>query len=183
MSAQAFLQAISSTALRNIASHWVDIRGDRIMPSWNDIRPAAFKAELPIVWALTYDAVDDIFRIRLVGDRMVEIFPRALKGTPLDTVYSDAAAFISLSSAFKRVASQPSLLCVRGPIFVATDRYGSGQWIAMPLSSDGQTADGILGATEYTTTFGYAAGDSAMLEEAMGWFPLVSPSQNTADNG
>jgi hypothetical protein len=45
-----FLDSISSPALKAVAAHWQEAGATRI-PSWNDIRPSAVAAQLPIIWA------------------------------------------------------------------------------------------------------------------------------------
>ncbi len=54
-------------------------------------------------------------------------------------------------------------------VFEHADHFGLGERIMLPLSSDGATGDGLIGATEYKAI----RGDSADLQpEAEFWFSL-----------
>lgn len=122
------MQSIVSPALREVAEYWNDVRGDRSAPAWNDIKPAAIKEHLSIVWSYTYDRRSDRFFSRLAGARIVEVFPKIAKGVPMEDAYS-AEAYPSVFARNKRVVSGPYLFRGHGLIYVSIDRYGRGERI------------------------------------------------------
>ena len=79
----AFFDAIGSADLKQIAAHWREAKGARSMPSWNDIRPSAIAAQLPIFWSYKYDPATEEFTGRLAGERITRMFGKDFRGMPL----------------------------------------------------------------------------------------------------
>lgn len=145
----AFLDAISSPALKTIARHWQDARGARgAMPGWSDLRPSRIAAQLPIIWSYRYDPVSGEFTGRLAGDRISQIFGKNFRGMPMAQVHPPEA-FPWAYGLCRRVVMEPALYRYAGRVFPQLDRLGLGERIMLPLASDGALGDGILGATEY----------------------------------
>jgi hypothetical protein len=144
----AFQAAIVSPALRRVAGHWRDARGDRAMPAWEDINPSAIKAQLPIVWSHVYDLVERTFTGRMSGDKITAMFDRNFRGVLMSDLMptSDFGWAYALN---KRVVTEPALYRGEGHIFKHLDRRGIGERIVLPLSSEGGVGDGVFGATEY----------------------------------
>ena len=42
-----FVQSIVSPDLKAVAAHWNAVRRDKLMPSWDDLQPAAMAKQLP----------------------------------------------------------------------------------------------------------------------------------------
>jgi hypothetical protein len=137
---------IRDPGLKEIAGHWNEARGARAMPSWANLRPARMAAYLSNVWSFRYDAAADDFYGRLVGERIGRHIGKDFRGLPLAEAYP-AEAVGWARRIFKRVVSEPALYGHHGVMFKQMDRPGSGERIILPLSSDGRTADGLLGAT------------------------------------
>ena len=72
MSFTEFEKSIGSIALKDLASHWNDARGNRTMPAWSDLKPRHIVKALPIIWVYTYDVKTDAFTGRLAGERSAE---------------------------------------------------------------------------------------------------------------
>src|SRR5580704_10450320 len=144
----AFQAAIVSPALKRVAGHWRDARGDRAMPAWEDIEPSAIKAQLPIVWSYKYDPVARTFMGRMSGDKISAIFGKDFRGVLMSDLMP-ASDFGWVYAMNKRVMTEPAFYRSEGRVFKHLDRYGIGERISMPLSSDGSVGDGVLGATEY----------------------------------
>src|ERR1051325_207001 len=78
-----FTDTISSPALKQVAQHWREVCSPGGLPSWNDLRPSAIKAHLPIVWCYDYDASQDDFLGRLAGVEITGVSSKPFKGTRL----------------------------------------------------------------------------------------------------
>lgn len=150
MSFDAFEQKIRSPALKQVAAHWHQVRGVRPMPRWEDIKPAKIAAHLSIIWSYRYDRNADMLVGRLAGDKIERIFGKTFRGAPMSTLYP-ADQFPAMFAKFRRVVLEPAFHIELGMVFKSLEAYGSGERIAMPTSSDGSTADGIIGATVYET--------------------------------
>ena len=148
MSFEGFDHAIMSPALRRVALHWNDLRGAGRLPIWSAIRPATIASQLPLVWSYSHDRSSDTFRGRLSGDFIDQFFGRNLKGVPMSELYArcDYPRFFERS---KRVVCEPAFYLGEGMVFAHKDRYGQGERIMMPMSSDGETGDGFFAATDY----------------------------------
>ncbi|MDE1938433.1 MAG: PAS domain-containing protein [Alphaproteobacteria bacterium] len=168
MSYQEFEQSIVAPALKQVARHWNDVRGSRIMPGWTDIRPSQITAQLPIIWSYRYDRVADAFTGRLAGDQIEQIFGKNFRGSPMSTLYP-ADEFPRLFARSKRLVCEPALYWGEGMVFKHVDHYGHGERIMMPLADDGVLGDGILGATQYQSFRGVRRTD---IPEHERWFTL-----------
>ncbi len=142
----AFESGIRSPALQAVAAHWHAVRGNRAMPSWSDLKPSRIAAYLSNVWSFRYDFGADDFFGRLVGECIGRHIGKDFRGLRLADAYPpDAIGWAR--GVFRRVAREPALYAYAGAMFTQMDRSGEGERIILPLSSDGKTADGILGAT------------------------------------
>jgi hypothetical protein len=171
MSFAQFDAAIASPALKRVAAHWNAARTSRRMPAWSDIKPAAIKTQLPIVWSYKYVAGTGEFIGRLAGEQITSVLGRKFQGALLSEIFAPPD-FEWVCSLFCRVVTEPTLYLGVGRVFQHLNRLGKGSRIMLPLSGDGATADGILGATEYQfSTLEEIARDEPLREE-MQWFAL-----------
>ena len=141
-----FERAIVSPALKEVAAHWSAARGPRRMPRWTDIRPSAIAAHLSLVWSFKYDAAQGAFTGRLVGERIARHIGKDFRGLSLAEAYP-AEALPWVRVMFSRVVREPALYAHAGPLFHQMGQPHAGERILLPLSEDGVTADGVLGAT------------------------------------
>ncbi len=169
MSFRAFEQAIVSPALHQVAAHWNDARGERLMPSWRALNPAAIAAHLPIVWSYKYDREKDEFTSRIAGEKIVAIIGKNVRGVPMAEIFSKEE-FPIFFARCKRVVSEPALCRGHGLVFKQLDRYGLGERIILPLSSDGVRSDGLLGATEYRPFAGTPSPGVGSVKDVEEWY-------------
>jgi hypothetical protein len=166
-----FEESIASVALRSLARHWNEARGNRAMPAWGDIKPERIVNVLPIIWAYTYDAQNDVFTGRLAGDRIVQAFGKSFRASPLAAI-QPPEAFPWIHQLLRRVVTEPAAYRGAGRVFHQYDRYGRGERIILPLT--GAQGGGVLGATDYHRSDilpGIAAGP---VGESETWFPLAT---------
>lgn len=170
MSFAEFEKAIKSPQLRLVAQQWNAARGTRAMPDWSDIRPNKLAPQLAIIWSYRYDRASDAMVGRLAGDHIERIFGKTFRHTPMEHLYPPDQ-YPEMFARFRRIVSEPALYLEEGKVFQAVDRFGFGERVAMPLSQDGVSGDGLIGATVYETFLNFQPQpqpDSAL------WFALTS---------
>ncbi|MCK6451495.1 MAG: PAS domain-containing protein [Alphaproteobacteria bacterium] len=153
MSLAEFFARLESPALRQIAAHWRDARGGRMMPGWKHIDPVAIAPHLPIVWAWRYDRAADRFIGRLAGDAITAAFERQMRGATLHEFFAGRDPD-EAERRYRRIVGEPALMHCQGQVFRHAGRVGVGGRIGLPLAEDGEHADGILGATTYSLPSG-----------------------------
>jgi len=172
MAFDSFLQRISSPALCAVAAHWNDARGARVMPSWDDLRPARIASYLTLVWAFRYDAETREFTGRLAGERIARGFGRSFRGLRLDELHTPQSLPL-MHSEMERLLREPALYHLNGVLFRQRERAATGERIMLPLSDNGIHGDGVLGASAVSYPFvdpDYAPVE--MASEGAEWFAL-----------
>ncbi|MGB5949293.1 MAG: PAS domain-containing protein [Parvibaculum sp.] len=148
MSFEQLLSGVSEGALRAVAIHWNEARGQRRMPGWPDIRPGAIVRQLPIVWSWKYDREADLFVGRLAGEEIVEAFGESLRGKTAEEFFRNRGGE-AIVARHRQVVLMPCYFHGTGAVFAHAGRIVVGERIILPLAADGETPDGILGATVY----------------------------------
>jgi hypothetical protein len=167
--------SIQSPAVKAVLAHWSDARGDRLMPAWRDIDAAAIGRYLPMVWAWRFDFTQDSFIGRLAGEEILAVLGREIRGRPLDQCFPASAAQL-VHDRYKAVIATPQIMHSTGQVHMKTGRHGIGERIVLPLSQDGITGDGVLGATEYRLNIGDAKTVGAAIDhhhEKITLYPMV----------
>jgi hypothetical protein len=167
-----FLDTISSPALKDIARHWREICPADQLPGWKDIRPAAIKKHLPIVWCYDYDAAQDDFIGRLAGIEITGVSTRPFKGTRLSELRPKDIYPRSLMRA-KRVVLEPAFYRGQGVVYKTAEQKGFGERIVMPLRGEGNSPPGIFGASEYKSRAEWVRLSSDPNAEDEQWFSLA----------
>ncbi len=148
MSFEQLLSGVSDDALRAVAIHWNEARGQRRMPGWPDIRPGAIVRQLPIVWSWKYDRETGAFVGRLAGEEIVEAFGESLRGKTAEEFFRNRGGE-TIIARHRQVVLAPCYFHGTGAVFAHAGRIVVGERIILPLAADGENADGILGATVY----------------------------------
>jgi hypothetical protein len=167
-----FISSIKSSALRRITRYWVDAGDSKRLPAWSDLRPAPIKSDLPIVWSYKYDAANRSFTGRLAGEQIERLFGRNFRGLPLTEMHpTDRLPWVyDLCS---RVVTEPAAFYGSGNICKQGEKFGAGERILLPLSTDGVLSDGILGATEYDLKFINSDRPFEPMNDREHWFSLA----------
>ena len=171
MSSEAFIAAINSAALQRVVRHWLDIRRDRLLPGWNDIRPAAIRAQLSIVWSWKFDRATNEFTGRLAGERIQSVFGTNFRTAKMADVFS-GHDYPRIFARHKRVLTMPEFFCGHGLVFWHLDRFDIGERIILPLADDGLNGDGIIGATDFVSNYGIPPDSVVLTGETEQWFAL-----------
>lgn len=148
MSFDAFVRAITSPALQEIARHWGGARGANVLPAWEQLNFGEVGTQISLIWVYRYDSVTGRFTGRLAGDRITKGLGKNLRGLPLDDAHS-AQDYLWVHRYLTRVVTQTMGYRSAGKLFRQAGRFVEGERIALPLASDGTRADGVLGASDY----------------------------------
>lgn len=140
------ISGMESQSLHLLLQHYLEARGERRMPARGDIDATRLGPVLPIIWVNTYEPEAGTFRYRLAGEEVNAIFGAPIAGRLLSDFVS-GERFDQVNGDFLRVVREELAMLARGPMYRCADRIALGERLALPLSSDGATADGIIGAT------------------------------------
>jgi hypothetical protein len=143
-----FVSRIKSPALRAVARHWNQARGDRQMPSWDEIKLDTLGPQLGRIWAFDYDAGTSAFIGRLAGSNIMLGFGKSFLSTPLRDLHSAAHVFEECQANFLQIVSEPACCLWSGKLFRMGDKIVEGERLILPMGAGGK-AIGILGASDY----------------------------------
>ena len=134
---------IGHPKLASLLAYWQHKRGQRAMPARADIEPADLKALLPNIFMVDVEYAPFRLRYRLVGSALVDILGHDIKGKYLDEMPLLFRTFAA--GAYEEV------LKVQGPCYKEVSGIAAYFRVAykrllLPLSTDGQTINIILGS-------------------------------------
>lgn len=144
------IPALKSPKLQILLDHYREVGGEKRMPSRRDIDPLQLGPVLPIIWLNEYEPAAGTFRYRLGGEAVNAVSG----GSVAKRLLSDFVVgerFEVVNENFLKVLREEAALVTSGPLYRCSDRIGIGERLVLPLSSDGVTADGLLGATARDT--------------------------------
>jgi len=148
------------------------------MPARGDIDAICLAPVLPIIWVSEYEPASGTFRYRLAGEEVNEIWGMSVAGHLLsDFVAPDR--FEVTNGAFLKVLDEEAALVASGPIYRCTDRIAMGERLVLPLSSDGKTANGLVGATERDTMVDFDT--ISMSQQKATYIPIDDLERDAAD--
>jgi hypothetical protein len=160
---------IQSPALLVVAQRWNKARGKKRMPSWTDL---SFFTPLPDAertWAFAYDLkTGDITGI-LTGRRYGKWVDENFHGGHLQDIHSPAN-FEEAHRLLTKIVTTPLAGRTSGRLFMVDNFIVTGERIALPLAEDGQTGDGILGASDYAPP--PLLGSYKLLYENVEWYEI-----------
>lgn len=137
---------LSDPRLALFLEHYLEVRGQKAMPSRQDIDALRLGPVLPFIWLSDYEAEAETFRYRLAGEEVNAVFGQRITGALLSNLVQ-GPRFGSVNGLFLRVLQEKMGLLVVGPVYRCTDRMTLGERLVLPLSGDGETADGLVGVT------------------------------------
>lgn len=137
------LPADAPALLHRIVDFWDAKRGDRLMPSYDDIDPIDIPWALSRLYVLRVVAGGE-FVYRLAGTEVERPYCRPLKGTRISDLYPPQSARV-IQERWTRVAREPACCYTDTEHPSPHDTFVSAQRVTMPLGQDGQNADHVLG--------------------------------------
>lgn len=142
-------EQVTSPIIRLFHSIWTDKRGDRLMPSWQDIDPAEMRSILPNMIVVAIEMSPFRVFYRLVGTRAVA-FRHELTGRFLDEITEfPEKVRADLTAEYRLVCDQ------KRPTFSSdTLKTNFGKDVVFfgsifPLSSDGILVDRCIAIEDY----------------------------------
>ena len=164
-----FIAGIKSPALRAIAKHWSEVRCDKSMPSWDDLSSSALAAHFKLLWGYQFDRRNGEFTGRLAGTHIRQWLGPKFCSAKLEDilpphVLREGHAFLV------SVVTTPGVGRCSGRLFTIGDHTVTGERLALPLATDGISADGILGVSDYA--YPSVSGPVALIHENIEWWPL-----------
>jgi hypothetical protein len=164
-----FRTKVASSALQAIADHWRQACRDKPMPAWSDLSPSDLAPHFKRLWAFKYDSASGEFTARLAGNRAMVGFGKSFRGTPLKDLHPPHIFDLAQSHMAKVVTERAAYYC-SGKLFKAGSQVFEGERIMLPLSSDGERGDGILGATDFESRL--MEGPVELLLGEIEWFSI-----------
>ncbi len=163
---------LDSPELNLVLAHWCEIRGNRLMPFWDDIRPATIKAALPIVWSYRYDSEMDEFLGGFAGDKIQRLLGGTIKNVQFRQLHDEEPHFFTRA---KRVMFEPAVFCGRGLLFRKRERQCYGERIILPFLCGTGSTGGIIGATDFRFSLLYKS-EQEIRGELEHWSGLSTPA-------
>lgn len=132
--------------LHTLLHYWHDRReGDRF-PSRKSIDPLDLAPMLSGIWLSDFEAEAGTYRYRLAGEDINLSLGTSLRGKLLSEII-DREAFPIVNRHLRRVIEEPAVLYVSGTVHRNIDRYSHGERLALPLQTDSDQPNGLLGVT------------------------------------
>jgi hypothetical protein len=136
--------AITEPLLRDLLGHWVEARGDRPMPSREDIDPSRIPNCLPHVWIYRL-AVDREFYCVLAGEKIREAWGHSIMNkSAAEILGSDYETVVK--ERWNRVLNTPA---IQHGFFRNGDQYKNVERIALPISDANGRPIQVIGGSIY----------------------------------
>ncbi len=136
-----------ATAVRaheEIFAYWASKRVGARLPARSSIHPAHFKRHLPTVSLIDVKSEPRRYSLRLAGTGLYSVYGREITGRTLDEVYNTAAADYWRTELDKIVEQRRPGVGVHNFAWRGAGHM-SILWLRLPLSTNGEDVDMILG--------------------------------------
>lgn len=146
------LRSLRNPAVTGMLGYWRGKRGERSMPSPDDIDPVEFARYLPNLQLIQVDHDPLDFSYRLLGECVAEAFGGNRKGFRVRDLDSLRPGFGSMVfELFSAIVAQRRPFGVAGVTPSLEGKDVQFESVHMPLSFDGERVDRILCASSYRT--------------------------------
>src|SRR5690606_1004877 len=139
---------VKDPRLRRLFDHWSELRRDCELPPRRSSDPVQIPSILSAIFICDYDFDTGRLRYRLVGEDIRSCYPQDITGTYMDELFQACDREEHRFRA-RMVMDTPAIYYARGEIYGFAGRYGTGERLALPLSSSGNAPDGLIGASVY----------------------------------
>ena len=143
--AERILDRTSTDEIRNLIQYWLRIHpGDRL-PSRSMIDPIDLGELLPNIFLLDFDPETNDFLMKVCGTAVVEWMGTEPTGRRLGEVFPDFEQS-GLAAVYRKAISTAKPIHLFGrPLLRYRTDWSERESVLLPLSSDGVTADKLLG--------------------------------------
>jgi hypothetical protein len=180
---QSLIHRIQSPALRDVAQHWHDARGNNRMPSWTDLSFPTLSPHFKMLWGFQYDPETGDITGRLSGykigkwvgpdfqgGRLQDLWPRsAQEATRPSKLYSHSM-YEEAKQMLTKIITTPLAGRSSGRLFKVEDFIVTGERIGLPMAADGKTGDSMLGASDYVAP--PLLGPIELIHENIEWYEI-----------
>lgn len=149
MAAQIGAPGAAVRAHEELFAYWASLRDGALLPGRRHLDPGGIKRLLPTVSLI--DVIPQApgtgaleFRMRLAGTGLYGVYGREITGKRLTDIYNSAAAEYWRTELGKVVADRRPAVGVHSLAWRGASHL-SILWLRLPLASDGQAVDMILG--------------------------------------
>jgi hypothetical protein len=144
MAAQIGAPAAAVRAHEELYAYWASLRAGARLPGRRDIHPGLLKRHLPQVSLIEVAAEPRCYRMRLAGTGLYDVYGGEITGRRLGEVYNTAAADYWRDELGRLVKERRPAAGVHNLAWRGASHL-SIAWLRLPLASDGETVDMILG--------------------------------------
>ena len=149
MAAQVGAPGAAVRAHEELFAYWASLRDGARLPGRRRLDPGAIKRLLPTVSLIDVcsppdRAVAPDFRIRLAGTGLYGVYGREITGRGLSEIYNTSAADYWRAELRKVVSERRPAVGVHNLAWRGASHL-SILWLRLPLASDGEQVDMILG--------------------------------------
>lgn len=144
-----FIDAPRDPDIRALYEYWDTVRGDRAMPSRQDIDPAAIPRLLPYIIMYTVMANGSGYTVRLVGEEVVNFVGRNATGQPAGSIMERPAAELIVKILDAVATGQVPKFRAGKAHWHLEKTYRDFEACFLPLSSDGKTVNIVLGGIKF----------------------------------
>jgi len=134
---------VSHPMLADLLAYWHQKRAGRAMPARADIEPAELKPMLPHLFMVDVEHEPLRLRYRLVGTALVDVLGQDIKGKYLDEM---PLLFRTFAAGAYEEVLRTRVPCYKEVSGIAAYFRVAYKRLLLPLSTDGQTINIILGS-------------------------------------
>jgi hypothetical protein len=143
-----FIDAPRDADLLALYNLWLAKRRNGHLPSRADFDPAEFKNLLPDFFIYDVGPADGEFTVRLTGERLVEFLGRNARGQPAGSSFQPAGAEAIVRILTFTVTQRVPVFRAGAAYFAREKSYKQFEACLLPVSTDGETVNMILGAVK-----------------------------------
>jgi len=166
---ESLMHRIQSPALRAIAQHWHEARGDNRIPSWTDLSSSALSPYSKMLWGFQYDPKAGEFRGWLAGDKLRKWVDDDFRGGLLQDL-APGLSYEPVKVYLTRIMQGPLAFRCSGRLFEVDGFVVTGERIALPLAEDRKSGDVIFGASDYVAP--PLLGPVKLVHENLEWYEI-----------
>ena len=169
---EALRNRIRSPALAALMRHWMEARGKRRMPAWEDIQMSALAPHLGHIWAFDFDRATGSFTGRLAGSAIMLGFGKSFLGTPLRALHPPHVFEVAHAN-FLQVVTEPACFLWSGKLFRMDDQIVEGERLILPMGADPDKPYGLLGVSDYANyPLARTPGNVELMHDIADWCAL-----------
>jgi len=155
---------VADERLRSLLRHWLDRRGDALVPPRSAIDAAGLRPILARVWICDFLPQERRFRMRLAGEEINRTYGRNITHCYFEDIITPTL-LDDVMRRYLRVVEEPAILHCSGHIYLASDRSHVGGRLVLPLADDDGAVVHVIGASILQTNPAVAEGP--ILRESM----------------